>query len=342
VYSISGWFKFKRKRIIDNEQELCDCIYAINNRNSRSANNPIISLLSQYIRKPAKLTHVNPLNYKHRHPSYRNSLNFFINYYRNKGEKRERKLESHYKTLKENVLNPWLNHEIKAERQLKSYSDSLITLYVSIIEQLKTPIHFGRLRSHLIHEDNKELRQVFEGIEKREPAHNNKVSMYMGSIDGIIKNAIINKDAKSIGDCKIDHIVFYGTGPEERVPNCVLRHAILYYINKAQQDNLDLDIRQLYEDDGIFQLHTTPDMIEIGRGDQQTMKCLLKKLKVLESSLIEDLRGLINEKDALVQLFNSDFKIIVRDMIADIDDGYLSGECRFELRLRGQKLKKSQ
>jgi hypothetical protein len=75
-------------------------------------------------------------------------------------------------------------------------------------------------------------------------------------------------------------------------------------------------------------------MTEIGRGDEKAMKCLLRKIESLEPHLIGGLKGLINERNELVELFNSDFKTEVRDMLTDIDDGFLSGECRFESRLK--------
>ncbi len=79
---------------------------------------------------------------------------------------------------------------------------------------------FYELKSYLTHDDNLELNKVFEDIEKREPVHDRKVSEFMRTIEGKIKNSITNKDAMQTGGCNIDYIVFYDSGPEIRTPNC--------------------------------------------------------------------------------------------------------------------------
>jgi hypothetical protein len=50
------------------------------------------------------------------------------------------------------------------------------------------------MRSHLLHPDNKELNDILEDLEKREQAHNQKVSEFMGAIADKIRNTITNKD----------------------------------------------------------------------------------------------------------------------------------------------------
>jgi hypothetical protein len=158
----------------------------------------------------------------------------------------------------------------------------------------------------------------------------------MSTIDDKIKNSITNKDDMSTG-CDIDHITFYDSGPETRTPNCILRHTVFYYRDKAQNDKLNLDIRLLEDENNIFQLHTTPDMTEIGRGDEQSMKCLKNKLNSLEF-LAEELKAMINERDALVKLFDDDFKKKTKTMMADLDNNYFFGECVVEERLKKKKI----
>jgi hypothetical protein len=74
-------------------------------------------------------------------------------------------------------------------------------------------------------------------------------------------------------------------------------------------------------------------MIEIGRGDKESMICLKNKLKSLEF-LAQELKVMINERDALVKLFNDDFKNKTKTTMADLDNNYFSGECIVEERLR--------
>jgi hypothetical protein len=57
--------------------------------------------------------------------------------------------------------------------------------------------------------------------------------------------------------CNIDHIVFYDSGPETRMPNCILLHAVFYYREKAQKD-LDLDIRKLEDERPMSQQLSDP------------------------------------------------------------------------------------
>jgi hypothetical protein len=101
------------------------------------------------------------------------------------------------------------------------------------------------MRSHLIYDDNLELNKAFEDIEKREPVHNNKVSVFMSTIDDKIKNSITNKDDMPTGGCDIDHIASYDSGPETRTPNCILRHTVFYYRDKAQNDNLNFGYKTI-------------------------------------------------------------------------------------------------
>ena len=64
-------------------------------------------------------------------------------------------------------------------------------------------------------------------------------------------------------------------------------------------------------------------MFEIGIGDEESMMCLLKKLKALEPDLTEGLKALINEKNSLLELFDKDFKENVKVMMAKADYGRL-------------------
>lgn len=264
-----------------------------------------------------------------KHRSNCRTFLFFINKRSNDRESKREQLQTHYNNLKEDVLRHWLNQTIEATRTADSFHESLIPLYIKIIRSLKTPIHFHEFESHLIHNDNKYINSIFEDIAKREPAHNEKVSQFWNSIEHKIENAVINKDA---GGCKIDKIIRYDGGNEPPMPNYLMRHTVLYYMNKAYSDTLDLDVRTLDDEKKIVQLHF--NMTEIGRGDEESMNCLLKKFKALEPDLVDGLKALINEKNSLIELFNVEFKEKIKAMMANMAGGFFAGECDFESRLK--------
>jgi hypothetical protein len=64
------------------------------------------------------------------------------------------------------------------------------------------------------------------------------------------------------------------------------------------------------------------------------------KLNSLEF-LAEELKAMINERDALVKLFDDDFKKKTKTMMADLDNNYFFGECVVEERLKSSHLIKS-
>jgi hypothetical protein len=209
-----------------------------------------------------------------RHRNSNRTLHFFINRYFTIIERKQKGLQDHYKILKNDVLTYWYDKKIKPYRQKNAFHESLIPLYINVIDDLKSPVHFDEMRSHLLDPDNKELNDIFEDFEKREPAHNKKVSEFMGNVADKVRGTITNKDDMLSGSCNDD------SGPETRTPNCILRHAVFYY--RETQKDLHLDISRLDEDNDIFQLHATPDMVEIGRGNEQNMKCLKDKLISLD------------------------------------------------------------
>jgi hypothetical protein len=61
------------------------------------------------------------------------------------------------------------------------------------------------------------------------------------------------------------------------------------------------------------------------------------KLKSLEF-LAEELKAMINERDALVKLFDIDFKKKTKTMMADLDNNHFFGECVVEERLKKKKI----
>jgi hypothetical protein len=75
------------------------------------------------------------------------TLYFFINRYFTIIEKKQKNLQDHYKILKDDVLRYWCNKIIKPCRQKNGFHESLIPLYISVIDDLKCPIHFDEMRT---------------------------------------------------------------------------------------------------------------------------------------------------------------------------------------------------
>jgi hypothetical protein len=63
------------------------------------------------------------------------------------------------------------------------------------------------------------------------------------------------------------------------------------------------------------------------------MKCLLTKLRILESEMVGELNKLFKEANELERQFHNDLKSKARIIVADSEDDYLSGECISERRL---------
>jgi hypothetical protein len=321
VYSRSDWFKSWKESVYSNGENNTNSHRNFNTNHNTNTRLCLSDFFWNYAELYKFCNHIFSF-----HRNRNGSLLFFISRHFTNKEKRQNSIRDHHRILKEDVLKHWFNQSIEVSRERHGFHESLIPLYVSVIENLKTPIHLRELKSHLMHHDNKELNKIFEDLERREPVQNKKVSEYTDSIERKIKNAIDSKDNMLIGGCKIENIIQYDSGHEPRIPNYIMRHVVLYYIDKAQTDGLDLDLRPL--DERIFQVHF--DLTEIGRGDEESMKCLLRKLKALEPDLVDDLRALINERNSLIELFDVEFKQKIKAMMAQADYGRLSGECSWE------------
>lgn len=108
-------------------------------------------------------------------------------------------------------------------------------------------------------------------------------------------------------------------------------HIISYYVAKAVGSGDILEIRKL---NSHYQLFRTSDLMEeIGRGDEETMKCLKMKLDMLEKDLVKTLVELRDEANRLNEKFNTHLKSKASDLIVQIEDGYFRGKCEFELNL---------
>jgi hypothetical protein len=259
---------------------------------------------------------------------------FFIEPILEKNRNKKKALLDHYHTLRDDVLNYWLNQEARLYSEIDNSPRSLIPLYVKLSKDLKSRLYFNRLRCHLktaYKKSNdktltyKEANDIIIDIEQNEPKHNQHVINFMNGIEQRIRNTIYAKE-----DCNIENIVEHRFA-ESVTPNFVIEHIVEYYVAKFLGSDEELDIRQLKSD---FQLFITSDRTEIGRGDEETMKCLKKKLDTLEKDVVRELKELANEANRLNEQFNIHLKSKARDLVVQIGDGYLHGKCEFESNLR--------
>ncbi len=96
-------------------------------------------------------------------------------------------------------------------------------------------------------------------------------------------------------DCRLEGISEHQFATDV-TPRFVLDHIIHYYIEKFSRPDDQLAVRKL---NSHYQLYRASDMKEIGRGDQQSMECLKKKLDVQERDIIKVLNELSDEGNRL-------------------------------------------
>ena len=86
-----------------------------------------------------------------------------------------------------------------------------------------------------------------------------------------------------------------------------------------------MDIRQLHTN---FQLYVDlPFTNEVGHGDEETMKCLQKKVELIELEVVKKLQELNTEANRLADLFNRKLKSRLKELIVHIESGKLNGSC---------------
>lgn len=218
---------------------------------------------------------------------------------------------------------------------IDNYPKSAIPLYVQISESLKSR-YYTRLRCHLKtaykESDNttiayKETDIILTDIELNEAKHNEAVVDFINGINQKIRNAIY-----AVEDCSIKNITEHKFA-SSITPTFVTNHIYDYYIAKSDSAvNEELRIRRLNSD---YQLFRTSDMLEeMGRGDEESMICLKKKLEKLEIEVVKELKNLRHEANRLTLQFNVHLKSKLTDLIVQIEeDGRLHGKCEFESNL---------
>jgi hypothetical protein len=154
VYS---WFKSWNQ---DSYQNGKGSIHSNSNYCVRNCNTTISILLSQFFWNHQVFHKFSHCIFTRNRNSHRTHL-FFINRHFTVTQQKHEKLEDHFKLLNDDVLKHWFDKSIKPCRQKNGFYESLIPLYISIIDDLKSPRHFNEIRAHLLHPDNNKLKDYF-------------------------------------------------------------------------------------------------------------------------------------------------------------------------------------
>lgn len=259
---------------------------------------------------------------------------FFIETILEKNRNKRKKLLDHYEKINVDVIDRWINHSVKLHKKIANAPESPIPLYVQISDDLKS-MYFNRLRSHLKTAYKKsgnttlpyrEADDIITDIEQNENKHNQRVANFINEIKQKIRDAIHTPE-----DCNIKNIIEH-VHASSITPTFVMDHIINYYIAKSAGIGDILEIRKLNSE---YQLFRTSDMLEeMGRGDEETVKCLKMKLDTLEKDVVKTLKELRDEANRLNEKFNSHLKSKATDLKVQIGDGYFHGKCEFESKLK--------
>jgi hypothetical protein len=317
LHTLSGWFKSKKNPTLCHGKS--DCLA---NRSYSSRSNSIHTKLdiSKLIRNFSKLQKHSNRIASNNSISNRAHL-FFIGRHLATKEKREEKLKEHYDKLSGVVLE-WLDHTAEADVKKNGFPQSSVSLYINIAETIRKPIHYSRIKDHFGHLDYKEINHNIDDILVREPKHNEKVAKFVNTLEQRVSQQLEDRSAPAGAGCVV-----------------ALEHIVQYFWNKSSTlPDTEIGIGLADERTKTFRVYRKDYGIELARGDEESMKCFLDKLKTLESEIVNELNELSKEANELEQIFNNDLKSRARIILADIEDGYLLGECISERRILQQKI----
>ena len=193
-----------------------------------------------------------------------------------------------------------------------------------IAEAIQEPIYYNRLYSHLRHEKYEETKEIIDDILRSEPKHNENVKNFVNGLRSKIYRTIMDE-----GICKIESISDFNPDNHDRIPFFRSDLILEYCVDIFQGKKPKLAVRRINSD--IFDCYVDlPYTIELGKGYDHDMKCLLKKIGALETDVVKLLSSLEEEAKRINNLFNKNLKSKTMDLIVQIDDGKCHGECDFE------------
>ena len=241
-------------------------------------------------------------------------------------EKRKREdLLRHYVKLRDDVIGHWAKHRAVLNNSINQITGFSIPLYLDIAEVITAPTYYDYLYLHLSDPKYLDIKAIIDEIVTNEPKHNKLVQDFSSGLKGRIHDIINNKDIASQDYCVIDSIMEYNVNNLGEPQTFCSDVIIEYCINKFRGINPKLDIRQLHTN---FQLYVDlPFTNEVGHGDEETMKCLQKKVELIELEVVKKLQELNTEANRLADLFNRKLKSRLKELIVHIESGKLNGSC---------------
>jgi hypothetical protein len=221
----------------------------------------------------------------------------------------------------------------RKERKLQEGCNTMSTsdklsyfLQLLITEDMRRPLYFNRLKSHLKDAD-KDVYDIISDIEKSESRHNQQVSDFMKNLRVIIRNAIYSIDESGHGNCKTDLLKEYNEVKPDYRPHFILNEIVQYYADKATGKKTTMRVWRPNPD--TFYLSRETDYgVAAAAGDEQTMLWILHKIESLP--IIEKLKGMQQEGMRINDLINNKMRSRVANLILQIDDERFGGKCDFE------------
>jgi hypothetical protein len=250
---------------------------------------------------------------------------FFIQQYIIHREEVQKKRQNHFEILKTRVLEAWVKEIVCLSKMRDGCNPSFIDVYVNIVDKLQSNIRFQQVRSHLEHDVYKEGKALLDKIVERSTNHNKNVSTFMGSVKRIIINNVFAKD---ISSGEISTFTDYKDPKQNR--GYAMSNIHEHYYNEAIGNHANLLIDK-EPGETRYKLHRehefNPMVISTTQHGLEIIRERLEGEK-LKIEITDKLDGLLKEAREICDLYNNEFLLEIRNIIAEIEDeGILKGGC---------------
>ena len=113
-------------------------------------------------------------------------------------EQIRKKRDDHFRTLRTNVFEPWINQTAVPSKTRDGCNDSFEDLYVNIFDTLKSNLRFQRVKSHFENDEYKEVKTLLDNMERKSTDLNRNISHFMGSVKRLIITSVFPRDICSV------------------------------------------------------------------------------------------------------------------------------------------------
>lgn len=247
---------------------------------------------------------------------------FSIQQHMTKSEKMQKKRDDHFKNLQKDVFEYWTKKPASLLAEGQPHF-SLTDLYVNTSVIIRNPIRYQRVKSHLEHEDYKEIKSLMEQIENRSDNHNNKVSDFLNSVENNLTEKVFTKDSVVISD-------FTEYKDPKQDNGYSLANILNYYKQEATYSHKELRVRK-ESGTARFQIlieDTYINPLAIATDEKQLQSIKEKLEGELKNDIVDCFEGLLKEGREVTNLYNDKFVPEIKNLIVEIEDeGQLKGGC---------------